>query len=109
MNKFRKKPIQVEAMRFPHPLQVPMMLEFDEWISGIPHGTECKYRGDKLIIPTLEGDMVANTGDWIIRGVENELYPCKPDIFQKTYESVDAQKPHNDKIQEDGIDYYGLW
>lgn len=42
-----------------------------------------------LTIPTLEGDMVAQDGDWIIRGVKGELYPCKPDIFEATYELVD--------------------
>ncbi len=42
----------------------------------------------KLIIATLEGHMVADQGDWIIRGVKGELYPCKPDIFDATYEPV---------------------
>ncbi len=42
----------------------------------------------KRVIKTLEGDMVANPGDWIITGVEGEKYPCKPDIFAKTYEKV---------------------
>lgn len=41
---------------------------------------------EELIIPTLEGDHKANIGDWIIEGIRNELYPCKPDIFEKTYE-----------------------
>ena len=40
------------------------------------------------IIRTLEGDMVANAGDWIVRGVKGEYYPCKPEIFEKTYEEV---------------------
>jgi hypothetical protein len=39
-----------------------------------------------LIIPTLEGDHTAITGDWIIKGIKGEFYPCKPDIFEKTYE-----------------------
>ncbi len=42
----------------------------------------------RVVIKTLEGDMVANPGDWIITGVEGEKYPCKPDIFAKTYEKV---------------------
>lgn len=42
-----------------------------------------------LVIETLEGDMRANVGDWIIRGVKGELYPCKPDIFAATYEPVE--------------------
>ena len=47
--------------------------------------------GAPVTIPTLEGDMVANTGDWIITGVNGEKYPCKPDIFIKTYEPVDDE------------------
>ncbi|HRD42181.1 MAG TPA: hypothetical protein PLN30_00445 [Ferruginibacter sp.] len=43
-----------------------------------------------LTIPTLEGDMKASFGDWIIRGVNGEHYPCKPDIFDKTYEPADG-------------------
>jgi len=42
--------------------------------------------GDKVIIPTLEGDHLANIHDWIIKGVKGEFYPCKPDIFEMTYE-----------------------
>ena len=58
--KFQKKPVVVEA-----------------------------YQTDvELIIPTLEGDMKASPGDWIITGVNGEQYPCKPDIFEKTYQRV---------------------
>lgn len=61
MQKYRKKPVIIEA-----------------------------YQTDKeMIIPTLEGDMKANEGDYIITGVNGERYPCKPDIFEKTYELVD--------------------
>ena len=51
---------------------------------------EMDRRGWKmaLAIPTLEGTMVATEGDWIIRGVAGELYPCKPDVFAATYESA---------------------
>jgi hypothetical protein len=41
-----------------------------------------------LLIPTLEGDMLAIEGDWVIKGVKGELYPCKPDIFDATYEAA---------------------
>ena len=47
------------------------------------------YQTDKeLVIHTLEGDMKASPGDWIITGVEGEQYPCKPDIFEKTYQRI---------------------
>jgi hypothetical protein len=59
--KFRKKPVVIEA-----------------------------YQTDvEVIIPTLEGNMRANPGDWIITGVKGERYPCKPDIFKKTYEPLE--------------------
>ena len=43
---------------------------------------------EKLIIPTLEGDHEASVGDYIIKGVQGEFYPCKPDIFKQTYEKI---------------------
>ena len=46
--------------------------------------------GNSLSVHTLEGDMRASVGDWIIKGVNGEFYPCKPDIFEKTYEAVYA-------------------
>jgi hypothetical protein len=48
-----------------------------------------------IIISTLEGDMIANTGDYIIKGVNGEFYPCKPDIFKKTYEPVFVPEDSN--------------
>ena len=78
--RFCKKPIVVEAYRL-------------EVGSIVPHWVErVSRRGSEpwsLVIPTLEGDMTARTGDWIIRGVKGEVYPCKPDIFEATYEAVD--------------------
>lgn len=47
-----------------------------------------KPKGDDIIIPTLEGEMLAKKGDWIVKGVNGEFYPVKDDIFQKTYESI---------------------
>ncbi|MCI8673108.1 MAG: hypothetical protein HFI89_06420 [Lachnospiraceae bacterium] len=50
------------------------------------------YQTDvELIIHTMEGDMKASPGDWIITGVNGEKYPCKPDIFQKTYEIIQGE------------------
>ena len=61
IKKFRKKPVVVEA-----------------------------YKTEKReVIHTLEGDMIASPGDWILTGVNGEKYPCKPDIFEKTYEKID--------------------
>lgn len=90
MSKFRKKPVVIEAIQFmgPDPRDVDQMLEFDDWLVAHGDGKVCVYSGSTLIIPTLEGNMMASPGDWIIRGVQGELYPCKPDIFAATYEAV---------------------
>jgi len=79
---FRKKPITVEAMQ----LKVGCVSDVIEWLKR--NKAEFKLRQSGLYIETLEGEMRANLGDWIIKGVEGEFYPCKPDIFEKTYEPV---------------------
>ena len=85
MAKYRKKPVVIEA------------LQFDGW-----NWRECYQfmsnevlifpssfsKEEFLIIHTLEGEMRCNIGDFIIKGVNGEFYPCKPDIFEKTYEKV---------------------
>lgn len=92
--KFRKKPIVIEAMRWPghSALSVRAVMDFEEWF--LPRGGVGRYVGDRLHIKTLEdgpegeAKHVAEPGDWIIRGVQGEFYPCKPDIFEATYEEV---------------------
>ena len=80
MAKFRKKPVIIEAKQLM--FNTASQSEIAEWCNGK------KGLDGGVIIHTLEGDMVANTGDWIIKGVNGEFYPCKPDIFEKTYELV---------------------
>ena len=79
--KFRKKPIVIEAIQWDGQNKE----EIDKFI-----GKELDYTAADtgLIISALEGDMTAFTFDWIIKGIEGEFYPCKPDIFKKTYEKV---------------------
>lgn len=74
--KYRKKPVVIEA----HQLTKENWCEVAHWAGGT-HGT-----GKGMYIPTLEGDMHAEWGDYIICGVKGEFYPCKPDIFEMTYE-----------------------
>ena len=84
MPKFRKKPVVIEAVLWDGNLTTvePLMLGAD-----IHDGGVWQDLGETaLMIPTLEGTMRADKGDWIIRGVKGELYPCKPDIFAATYE-----------------------
>jgi hypothetical protein len=93
VGKFRKKPVVIEAVQF---IDEPTEVEGEEpyWYSEARtiEGDEVgsvNYEDGVLLIHTLEGVMRANVGDWVIRGVKGELYPCKPDIFAATYEAVD--------------------
>lgn len=79
MPKFRKKPVIIEARQYTRNL-----LEAEKvakWCSG-------KQTDQGVIITTLEGEHLGEYGDWIIKGIAGEFYPCKPDIFDKTYEFV---------------------
>jgi hypothetical protein len=78
--KFRKKPVVIDAMQFNGK-------NFDEIEAFV--GGDASVKGSEVIIATLEGAMHASLGDWIIKGVKGEFYPCKPDIFEKTYEAVE--------------------
>ena len=81
--KFRKKPVLIDALQY-GPYTAPTM-ELAMFLDG--SGASTTSMG--IIIPTLEGDHLAQVGDWIIKGVKGEFYPCKPDIFELTYEPVD--------------------
>ena len=81
--KFRKKPVVIEAIQWTG----DNLKEIEGFINqGKPWGNLSNPEG--LIIHTLEGDHRADKGDWIIKGIHGEFYPCKPDIFAKTYEPV---------------------
>ena len=86
--KFRKKPIVIEAMQFTD----ESVGEVYAWL--MDHEVDFEDGGVALTIKTLEGDMTASPGDWIIRGVQGEFYPCKPDIFEMTYEKEYAVSIH---------------
>lgn len=84
MAKYRKKPVVIEAMQLKVGTSFRSILEF----AGDNRAVYKNEKGE-VIIRTLEGDMKANVGDYIIKGVQGEIYPCKPDIFEATYERVD--------------------
>lgn len=86
MAEYRKKPIVVEAVQYLGYESLPEIAQFmkDEYLRVL-----FKPVSEQLIIPTLEGDHEANVGDWIIKGIKGEFYPCKPDIFEQTYEKVE--------------------
>ena len=83
MPQYRKKPVVIEAML----LTFGCALEVMEWSGGKPL-YDPTGKMDAMRIATLEGDMRADMGDWVIKGVKGEFYPCKPDIFDATYEPV---------------------
>jgi hypothetical protein len=118
MGKFRKKPVVIDAVRWegatigmtngraPSPptcsnaASPELEYELPEWLPSALDVTDIKYPGspepghvwrdgDSLFIGTLEGVHEARPGDWVIRGIKGELYPCKPDIFAATYETAD--------------------
>jgi hypothetical protein len=92
--KYRKKPVVIEAVRW-NGTNVDEMLGFMPVQASLrrkdypsPRANGGVLKGGALIIETLEGDLTASPGDWIIKGVQGEFYPCKPDIFEATYEAV---------------------
>lgn len=82
--KYRKKPVVIEAMQLP-PTGEDATDELLTFLHGMGETWEYE-KGGYLVIHTLEGDMAAAPGDWIIKGIEGEYYPCKPDIFEKSYD-----------------------
>ena len=85
MTKFRKKPVVIEAIHFTRHTWYAV----EDFTNGKAHTLIIPTSpSDKAtcIIPTLEGEHIATEGDWIIKGINEEFYPCKADIFEKTYE-----------------------
>lgn len=99
---YRKKPVVIEAMQIPSyggdvTEYLKESVRIAKWCDGISRmmvNDNEKYfstspvTGPHIVVPTLEGDMIARPQDYIIKGVNGEFYPCKPDIFAKTYEEV---------------------
>lgn len=81
--KFRKKPVEIEAMQY----DGKDWRSIAHWMAvhGAPMG---RTASGLLRIHTLEGEMTASSGDWIIKGIAGEFYPCKSDIFEATYDAV---------------------
>ena len=79
--KFRKRPVIVEAFRYNVDPRPDWFMDRVSDLSIITHESMCQ-------IQTLEGEMRGDKGDWIIKGIKGEIYPCKPDIFMATYEPV---------------------
>ena len=82
IKQYRKKPVVIEAIKYDGTNENQII----EWAT--PHVFR---RYDKLAVVTLEGDMLVTVGDYIIKGVKGEFYPCKADIFDLTYEGIENE------------------
>lgn len=80
---YRKKPVEIQAVKF----DGDNAREIVRWMGERYVSTGAN--GDRLIITTLEGELRADLGDYVIRGVQGEFYPCRSDVFEATYEAVD--------------------
>lgn len=85
IRKYRKKPVIIEALQWTGTNQT-------ELFDFCGPRSDLRFLHGCVNIPTLEGIMTANPGDYIIKGVAGEFYPCKPDIFEETYEEVSEQE-----------------
>lgn len=85
---FRKKPVVIEAVRCGDCMNALLGPECVDWIRAAYVKDLIEFTPSGIIIMTLEGKMSAEPMDWIIKGVKGEIYPCKPDIFEMTYEAV---------------------
>ena len=87
---FVKNPIKIEARQFSLDIarDIGAWESIASWCGGLIRGYRLEPERREIKIPTLEGDMRATVGDWIIKGVNGEFYPCKPDVFEKTYSRV---------------------
>lgn len=102
---YRKRPVEIEARQLTgmNAELHGVYLWVEENIGSVPPpcddeqghaptpGVTIDPADGRIVIRTLEGDMKADLGDWIIKGVQGEFYPCKPDIFQATYEPVEPE------------------
>ncbi len=83
ISKYRKKPVVIEAVQLTD--DIKKNKEVAKWCGGISWA----YGSKAIEIKTLEGTMKAQVGDYIIKGIKGEFYPCKPDIFAATYEKME--------------------
>ena len=96
-SKFRKKPVVIEAIQFTGSNHRKVLsFIYPNLSEDALHGAEVMRL--PVVIETKEGDMTATPGDWIIKGVAGEFYPCKPDIFAATYEPADQEQAEADAV-----------
>lgn len=91
MPKYRKNPVVIEAVQYDgtNEKEIELFVNKTIGVSGLTLDYDPKVKG--YFIRTLEGRMTVSEGDYVIKGVEGEFYPCKPDIFEKTYTKVEDE------------------
>jgi hypothetical protein len=89
MAKYRKLPVVIEAFKWTGDQD---QVEDPEWIIEAIREEKVSFSGYEMFIDTLEGKMAAFVGDYVIKGIKGEIYPCKPDIFEATYELVESEE-----------------
>lgn len=95
MRRYRKRPVVIEAMQYDGSKEsIAAVLRLHNRIGILPVSSDGQAA---LSIPTLEGNMTVTVGDWVIRGIAGELYPCKSNIFEATYESVFEPEVSDDR------------
>ena len=85
MKKFVKKPVVIEAIQY----NGINITEVEDFVGAKLPSVWLSIEDTQLVIPTLEGDMKVSKGDYVIKGIKGEFYPCKPDVFEKTYDVVE--------------------
>ena len=85
MQKFVKKPVVIEAIQY----NGINITEVESFVGAKLPSVWLSVEDTQLVIPTLEGDMKVSKGDYVIKGIKGEFYPCKPDVFEKTYDVVE--------------------
>ena len=95
MPKFRHKPTEVEAVPVRKILQAAKrgIAESPAWLQKAYDSGKIALAADYLLITTLEGQVRAKVSDWLIRGVQGELYPCSRDVFEASYEEIPEDDP----------------
>lgn len=96
--KYIKKPVEVEAVQW-NGKNAEEVLEFTNHTA--------KFKNGKMQIPTLEGTMTASAGDYIVKGIKGEFYPCKPDIFRDTYAGVEEHSVCGEDVKAEIITQLG--
>ena len=106
--RYARRRVVVEAVRY----MGGITEELSQFIDAYKGERNVIFRPGRMIINTLEGEMTADPGDWIIRGVAGEIYPCKPDIFARIYLPVEEEKKDKDRLRGlkfhiESQDYFG--